>query len=139
MYFNFYFTSIIIYWYDIRTCIDCYDFSKIMLHEIGHTFGLNHSNTNEYSIMKSLYNHEINTCIYPEDFNMYNKLYNTSFNRTICNILKDSDTFFLQNTLFVFFIFLLFYILSLFLYNKLSNFFKKRRVINTPENIVQYL
>ena len=105
LYFIIYFFLMFIYWNNIRSCIDCFDFSKIILHEIGHALGLSHSNTIKKSIMTDIYNSTINTCIYQTDLEIYNQLYNTSFNNTICNILQDSDIYFLKDILFFCFFF----------------------------------
>ena len=128
-YFYFYFVFMFIYWYDIRSCIDCYDLSKIILHELGHAFGLNHSNTSEYSIMTSTYNINVDSCIFQADLELYNKLYSTNFNKSRCYAL-DSNIFFLENILIILFLYFIFITTTICIYNKIFKFFKNRVIIH---------
>ena len=49
----------------VLPCYDCYNLSITVLHEIGHAFGLDHSN--ESHIMPQHYNHMTQLCLTPND------------------------------------------------------------------------
>lgn len=98
-----YFTLLYVYWYDIRSCFDCYDLMYIILHELGHAFGLEHSTiTTTNSIMEPIYNKETRNCIFSKDIIPYNGLYNTTFDSIICDNLNNSNYIFLTDILIIF-------------------------------------
>ena len=102
-YYILYFALLYVYWYDIRSCFDCYDLMYIILHELGHAFGLEHTTTTTTnSIMEPIYNKETRNCIFSKDIIPYNGLYNTTFDSIICDNLNNPNYLFLTDILIIF-------------------------------------
>ncbi len=95
----FYITTLYIYIFNIRSCYKCFGFTKIMIHELGHSLGLNHSNTSEHSIMSPVYDISNSDCIYYQDFKLLNQVYNSEYTKNECLLQNDLDYFFIQDWL----------------------------------------
>lgn len=118
LYILFYFTSLYIYIFNIRKCFNCYGFTKIMIHEIGHSLGLGHSNSSNQSIMAPIYDFNNLDCIYYEDFKLLNNVYQLKHTKDNCLLEEDLDYFFIQDCLFI----LLILIIMWYLYNHINNY-----------------
>lgn len=106
IYYVMYSILLYVYWYDVRSCFECYDLMYIILHELGHAFGLHHSEVSFNSIMEPIYNDKSRNCIYGKDLISYNNLYNNTINTDICNTLNDTNFFFLTDIAILLFCFL---------------------------------
>lgn len=124
-----YFTFLVIYFKNIQSCFKCYSMEIVLMHEIGHAFGLDHSTTIYNSIMSSTYNPKLLTCLYQKDIEMFNQIYNTTFQNDKCIEPIDLDIFFIKDFLLFPLIFIIsYYVMKYLLYYIFYLHDKKKRV-----------